>query len=372
MNKEFKEKVKGYVDSFLTNSAFRKQLKIKLKACKDKESEECQQLRAEIRAMVQTILLRHLNRTIARLEKVKERISESEKLTEEEKETILSDLDEAISKLEEIYNKVEAGELSIPELRKEIKQVIKWTHKVRAIGKIKLRMRRVGLIVKRAEAIEKALDRIIEKYNLSEDEHVQELVLEVKTELEAAKEAYNASKAAWEEVKELIANFPKTSGQEVRDKVKEAQSYLHEAQEHLRKAHQIIVEIIKYIHGAGEGEEETEECADVNVTINETQAKELAIEWANQAYNLTLDQSSITSIKLKCKDNEVFYKVKVKVETETIKIECELKVDANTREVSGKCEIEVEEETNETEVNETEEINETEINETEIINETEE
>ena len=146
------------------------------------------------------------------------------------------------------------------ELYIEISTLIKESQLKFEISKRIVLLRRVGLVVGRAEHLETKLDSFIEKWNTSDcnTTNLEELTDEFKLKIEEARTTYNDSRALWEQFTESIQNHePDTQT------LREAQGQMQLAQLKLKEAHLILKEIIvelRICRGIEPEEEPEEEC----------------------------------------------------------------------------------------------------------------
>lgn len=221
------------------------QIREQIQACKENQSAECDQTRKGAINLSKDLLKDVAGTLCARLDKMEERVSSIEKLTEEEKSSVSGAIDEAQEKCAELEAKIDAAtnKSEIKDIIKEIRNLVTAV-RVKAVEMIK--MKRVGLIVERAEHLEIRLNRTIEKAkeaNISTT-GLETFVNDFNAKIAEARSAYNESRDLWTRVFEMIANNTIDGRPEL---VQQAQEKRQEAQASLKEAHAILKEIVAKI-----------------------------------------------------------------------------------------------------------------------------
>lgn len=287
ISEKISEKVKHWhsnlgmaLHDFLTSPETREEIKQRVKACKENQSEECKQLREIGRYIAKGVLERALNHTIMQLENVKERITNNANLTDEQKQEIIEKIDELIAKLNELKEKLESAETG-----QAIREIIKEYKGLRHNLNLQLRIRvhamkqkRVGLVIQRAQHLEQKLEKFLEKCNdTAKQAEIQEMIDEFKAKIDEALSYYEENKAIWEELKNT--NWDDMTAEQKREllkeKIKEASEKLKQAHLALRDAQHILRDIIKELKqclSEQESETETNETEESNeAETNETE-----------------------------------------------------------------------------------------------------
>jgi hypothetical protein len=260
-----KEKYKGAKEKF-------KERKEKVSDCGDDEGEECEEAREGIKADAKEHLIHVADMILEHLEKVKERVSGNEDLSEEESAEILADLEEKVGKIQEARAAVEAAESKeeIQEAAKVLKRA--WT-KIK--NKIKVHAKRVvnsrigGIIVK-SKQLEVKLEKILERMTENDIDvsSVEGLVDDFNSLLEEAKVKYEEAVEKFEEAK--------SSDEPDAEMIKSGQESMKAAHEKLQEAQKVLRDILKEIKDKG-GEEELEdtEIDEVEEEVEEEDAAEV-------------------------------------------------------------------------------------------------
>lgn len=138
-------------EKFLGENSFRAQLKEKVQNCLDDNSTECNSTREIVKDVVRGVLEKICDRSQDVLEKMRDRIESSEKLTEEEKQALIESVDAQSDKFKELCAKVpEASGQELKEISRELKNLIKETKVKYWLAKDLVHAHRVGLVIERA------------------------------------------------------------------------------------------------------------------------------------------------------------------------------------------------------------------------------
>jgi hypothetical protein len=236
----------------LFNDTFRKeirqdalQIRGQMQACKENQSAECNQTRQKAINTSKELLKDVAGTLCTKLDKMEEKVNGIEKLTEDEKSSVLEAIDEAQEKCSELEAKIDAAtnKSEIKGIIAEIRNLVKAVH-VKAVEMIK--MKRVGLIVERAEHLETRLNKTIEKANeanISTDE-LESLVDDFNAKIAEARASYNESRDLWTQAFEMIENNTIDGRPEL---IQQAHDKMQEAQASLKEAHAILKEIVAKI-----------------------------------------------------------------------------------------------------------------------------
>ncbi len=226
--------------------------------CRENKTEECKAVNSVAFEIAKEKFLFLITKTIERLEEIKIKVEENEKLSDEEKQEIIEEIDSAIAKLKELEGKV--PEMSREELREVIKAYAKFRETFKERHKVsleKIKIARVGLIIEKAERLVKKLERFIEKYNASGSE-LENLTQVFYEKITLANESKNEAMEIWLELHERIKNKNITA-EEIREKVRDIHNKIEEAKGYLKEAKEILKEIIREIKKIEKGEKEVSE-----------------------------------------------------------------------------------------------------------------
>lgn len=226
-------------EKFLGEESFRAELKNKIQECVGSETEECENVHAVVKEVVKGVMKKVCNNYDDVAERLKTRIDNNEKLSEEEKTTLKEAVDEQAAKFQELCNKIEtATPEELKEISQEMKQLMKETKIKFGIARDLVHAKRVGLVIQRAERLETKLANFIEKWNVTNCS-IENLTEEFNAKIAEAREAYNESVDLWKQFKESVQNgTPNT------ELLREAQAKMQLAQLKLKEAHIVLKDII--------------------------------------------------------------------------------------------------------------------------------
>lgn len=198
-------------------------------------------------------LLNMIEARFKHLEALKKRIQVAKKITNQDKEALLSQIDEQVvwlsSKKQEVQNAQTEEELT--SLAKEIRDYIKNTRVLmkKIIGGILAG--KVAWVVEKSEETSKTISQKID--SLKDKGHntssLEVNLAEFNSKIEAAKKELEKARNSFSQI---------SSGDEANKLFQEGMKYLKNAHRYLQEARQILVKIKNEIRKA-EGEEETEE-----------------------------------------------------------------------------------------------------------------
>jgi DNA repair exonuclease SbcCD ATPase subunit len=234
------------------------ELKNKIKGCREgKITNEtaCEVFKRQGIEVAKARIVEVFDAKIARLNELKERILANENLSDEEKKIIVERIDKLTTRLEVLKQNLpdNATELrkAVQEFREEREKFVE-EHRL-IVEKIK--EKRVGLIVERAEHLVKKLERWIEKYNASDLENLTQQFYE---KIQKANQSRNEAIGLWKELHERIKNKNITAN-EIRQYVRDIHQKLEEAKSYLKEAKEILKEIWKEIKEIRKKETEVNE-----------------------------------------------------------------------------------------------------------------
>ena len=245
VKKELKEKKEKYSQEILEIS----NLKQDIVSCKE-QGQDCEAKKLELREKAKNVLSTITEILIKHLEQVKEKVTDSDTLTEAEKNEIIAKIDAQIEELVMAQDQVNEATTK-EELTAALKNIKDLKEKTKTNTKedvTKLQQGRVGLIVERAEHLGQRLDMILadlKEKGISTAE-IDPLVKEFKAQIALAKTNNAEALKLFEEAKEA-------SNPERARLMSEANQNIKEAQEALKEAHSILVDILKRIKEISEG-----------------------------------------------------------------------------------------------------------------------
>lgn len=228
--------------------------KTELKQCK---KEECEPIKTEIRANIRESLLKMIEIMDNKLIQLKQKVAESEVLTEEEAAAFATLIDEKLAETKELALELESKEnvstKDLKELTAKIKEVLAKVTKAARRSSLKIMSSRIGGIIVKSKHMELKLERVLTraaekgvdtdalKSNLDQFEA---LLAEAKNEHDSALNLFRENK------------------------IREAQSALQRAHQNLQKVHVILKDIIAKLRALGlenELEKDTESAIEEEV-----------------------------------------------------------------------------------------------------------
>ena len=234
------------------------QTRARYNECKMEETAECNQVRKETKANARNLLVNGADRVIASLEKLKEKIELSDRLTEEEAAERIAEIDARIAELQEAKETAEElGEDSDPEDVKEAANQIRntWqnTKRVMQMNAARVVNAKIGGVIVKSEKLQERLDNAVAK--LSEEgqdtSEVEALIDEFSASVESAKNHYNLAMDKHEEARA-------TEG-DVSGIMKEATSHMQEAHKGLKEAHAVLAKVLRQMKATRAGQQALEE-----------------------------------------------------------------------------------------------------------------
>ena len=277
-NEYMKQNLGHRLHDYLTSKALRNEMKQKIKQCRENQSEECKNIRQVGIMISKGVLENVINNTIDRLNDAKEKILQHPKLTDEEKQTIIARIDETISRLQTLYNKIESANT-----KQEIINAVKDYRKIKHVFKVKskisiemLKQRKIGLIIERAKHLEGRLNKLMESCNNTNvTQDLENKTAEFESKINEARVLYNESQTKWAEIRDLMStNENKTAGQ----LVKQAQDLMQQAQMKLKEASLVLKDMIRDVRMCKQSKPKINETENENETQhnenNETQINE--------------------------------------------------------------------------------------------------
>ncbi len=227
------------------------------KDCKDDSSKVCQEKRQNIKKNAREHLLKAADVMIDHLDRVIERVKSSEDLSDDEVDTIVSNLESRKSDIESAKEKVES--LGDDASREDIVALAKtlradWRKSLMQTKKVVGRAAnaKLGNLIERIEKVEEKLYRI--RDHLAEKgmdvTALDEQLDNFSSELDAAADNYNQAKEKWKEA---------SSDQEIADAAKDVHALLQEAKDHLKNARDSLRAAVREIKNLNNGSLDVED-----------------------------------------------------------------------------------------------------------------
>ena len=227
-------------------------------ACKeegDANSTDCIEKRNKFKERTIEWLEKTVDNLLKKLERLKLKVDESERLSQEEATKTIQEIDALIVILTKA--KADIGLLSADSSGEQIAAQAKivsnaWI-KVHLLDKRisgELIGRHAGEIIVRAEHLEDKLNDLLERFNESDQniEGLDELVDEFSEHILSARTHYNTAKGYWEQIDGILGDTNNTdSNVTVPELVKKAHAELRLAHQELKEAHNVLKQIFKLL-----------------------------------------------------------------------------------------------------------------------------
>lgn len=243
---------------FQERQEFREQIRTQLQACLSNNNSTCNATREQARKIAIGFMNKICMNYTDFLDKIKEKIENSKKLTEEEKENLTNILDEKIEEFEELCDKLNETD-NATEVKQIFKELKNLTREIREEIRVALgftRERRVGLIIQRMSHLQEKLERFLANYTGDKSE-IEPLMNQFQAKIQEATLRYQEAKELWNQARNQVRNRENASST-----IQKANTKMQEAQLKLREAHEILMQIIRKIKGTNEMENnEIEGCS---------------------------------------------------------------------------------------------------------------
>ena len=229
--------------------------KSKIKECEEQDTDECKQVRQNVKTGSKNFLGNSADAIIKHLEKLKNKIQSNERLTEDEVTQIISEIDAKIAEIEEAKATAESAETKkeIVEAAKVIRA--KWkpikNHAVYWTGKL-INAKMGGVLVK-LDHLEDRLERALAKM----EENGKDV-----SEIEPMVEEFNGflvnARASFDQAVESYKQFKETK---VKTDLDAGKRHMNAARKELVKAHKNLKDIVRAIKAA-QGNTELDEASE--------------------------------------------------------------------------------------------------------------
>jgi len=238
-----------------------------LKDCKETDyaSEECQELQEEGFENGQQMLLNTAERAKNAIEEKISRIEGSEDVDDEKAEEWIADLNEINALLDEIIEKINNAEdaQDLRDVAKELNALLRRIHNRVQIVAYNYANAGVWGIIKRAEHLEKKLDKKLEK--LEETGEIEDKLNEFSRLIQSAKDNAELADEKFKEAHELRRN--NGDSEDIKTLIDEGREYQKKAKEDIKEAYEVMKKILKELRNlSGESSidlsEEDEELED--------------------------------------------------------------------------------------------------------------
>lgn len=237
------------------------------KECANTKTDECKALDGKLALHVKAYLTHSLEMMIAHIEKIEERVTASEHLSETEAKEMLDKLSAAKAEVTSVKSKVDV--LSETSTKDDVKAATEDVRKLWSSLKQSLTIHaekvvnaRMGGIIVQSEQLRVKLAKVLERMaeNGVDTTTTGSLVAEFDAKLLEAKQAY-------ESAQELLKTASGLTGDQRAAKVKEAQNMMKKAKDALKAAHELVQKIHKELKAKQQLERLTEVEAETTVEV---------------------------------------------------------------------------------------------------------
>lgn len=219
----------------------------RLKECRANDTESCRLIKRQSFEIAQNYLSNIIDALVNHLKFVKEKLQSSEELTDQEADEQIARVDSLLSKLESLKTKVNAATTrdQLIELSSELKNLMKDVKTDSDFSLERIRQKRIGEILERAEHLEAKLARIQDRFgqNVTNNTELSNLIQQFNDKIDDAREKYHDAVDAFEKAKSANNSDNRHS------LVKEAQTLLKSAHQDLKDAHNILKQIFRLLKG---------------------------------------------------------------------------------------------------------------------------
>ncbi len=249
------EKWQELKEKFQNDEQYRNTLKEQIQNCVGSEDSECLVLKESAREIVRGVITKICEGDKDILGNLKTKIQNSNKLSDDEKTELIGVIDEHKAEFDAICAQVEGADAAkLKEITLQIKNLIKELKVKYSISKDLLHLKRIGLVVQRAEHLETKLQNYMENNQCNDTNGTQELIDSFNAKIAEARASYDESKNLWQQFVDSVKQG--TPNTEV---LRQAQEKKQEAQLKLKEAHQILKDILVKLRECKIEPEETPE-----------------------------------------------------------------------------------------------------------------
>ena len=231
--------------------------KEKYNTCKGNRTEECDKVRAQVKTNSKQFLGNSADRVVAMLEKIKERVSSCEYLSDEEVEERVAEIDAKIAEIEESQGIIENldNESTNSEIKAAVGKINQAWKKSQIVMKRQvgdLTNEKIGGIVIKSEKLAERLQNAIETLEEQGEDvsELEDMMDDFNGKVESAKQHQEQARNKYQEAK--------TAG-EVDEAMKEANRHMQEAHKELKEAHTMLAQMLRQIKQTKKGQEALEE-----------------------------------------------------------------------------------------------------------------
>jgi len=221
-----KEEYVKAMNSYRNNKENFLKVRERFKECEGSETAECEQLREEIHTRAKNYTTGIVDTLIGHLNKIRNRIENSEFLSEEDSTKAIEEIDDLISQLDDIKTRVDAATT-----KEELKEVIKELNNLALKVRLRAKIRASGLLHDGVLRLIKLAELSGEKADCSiaqlEEDGVD--VTELDTLLDDYTAKIEAAKEDFKEAKELLLLGTETAVNDAKEKIKDARTKVEEA-----------------------------------------------------------------------------------------------------------------------------------------------
>lgn len=241
-------------------------VKDKVSSCKGSETDECKNVRKDVKKKTRTFVSSAIERVLGLLQKTRENLAKS-KLSEEAKSVHLAEIDKQIQEVASLKDK--EAQLTTESSAEDIKQINSllansWKESQNSIRKSAgtIAAEKLGGVLQTSEKLQQRLTTILSKLK-------EKKVDVVKSEEKIAQfnKLIEEAKALQSEAKQLFLSKEPQKTDEV---MKEATSKIKAAHQKINEAHKILKEILNLLKSEKEGQKALEESTEEKKVVETT------------------------------------------------------------------------------------------------------
>ena len=236
-NRELMAKQVKAKEQFQERTREIKEFQQKLRDCKYSTNEECKQVKAQAKSKANSLLVNSVEKTLAFLEKAKQRIVNS-KLSEGEKNTALNEINAKAEELTGAKDQLTSqAEVDRKQLREAVGNIRNSWGKVRSAIAHKLHKAYAEKFGSTVEKIDKVDVKLAEKVQNLEAKGVDVsnvVTTGFESKVAEAKAAYESAKSLLEQAKDATEEDSKELMRQAREKLKESHEFMKQARDELQ------------------------------------------------------------------------------------------------------------------------------------------
>ncbi|MBN2112294.1 hypothetical protein JW707_04305 [Candidatus Woesearchaeota archaeon] len=221
-------------------------------SCKGNQTEECDQVRAQVKTNSKQFLMNSGDRVVAMLEKIRERVASCEYLSDEEVEERVAEIDAKIAEIEDAQETVESlgNESTAAEMRNAVNAINQAWKRSQTVMKNqvgRLMNDKIGGIAVKSENLAERLQNAIGTLEEQGEDtaELEQLMEQFRNRIQNAEEHQELAREKYQE----------SNSGEVDEAMQEANRHMQEAHNELQEAHTLLVQIMRQIRATKRGQQ---------------------------------------------------------------------------------------------------------------------